>query len=264
PFFISFIANIARKRPELKRDKTILSEIVHDVVSEITPGMTTRQIDEAIRLRIVSNGLIPTMLGYRGFPAVSAISVSPALLHSPPSGQTVSNGDLLTIQTSASSNFSHASLGFTFPVGCISREGHNVVSGCRRALENAIKRVRAGVRTGEVSHEIQQSLEAFGLAPIRDFVGYSMGRERIQAPQILGYGPPTRGDVLEAGMILNIHVIGSSGDFRTRVDPDLWTVRMRDEALAAIATAMVLVQEDGYKVLTRLPEVSSVIDDCSS
>lgn len=119
-----------------------LSEVVQTVVFELQPGMSTYQIDRTIELEILSRGLLPSMLGDRGFPASSALSVNPALLHSPPSGQVVSDGDLLTIQVSASSDFSHASLGVTVPIGCPSVEDIRVVNGCRQALSNAVRKVR--------------------------------------------------------------------------------------------------------------------------
>lgn len=245
-----------RINEDARQTGATLSNIVREVVSDLQPGMTTEQIDAAFSSQILSQGLLPSMLGFRGFPASSALSVSPNFLHSPPDEQVIVDGDLLTIQVSANSDFSHASLGLTVPIGCPAAANIHVLEGCRRALQNAISVVRAGVRTGEISHEIQRSLSADSLSPIRDFVGYGMGRERIQAPQILGYGPADRGDFIEAGMILNIHVIGTMGEPLTRIAPDNWTATTQDGSTAALATAMVLVEENGSTVITSMPEMS--------
>ncbi|MHA3914499.1 M24 family metallopeptidase [Halovulum sp. GXIMD14793] len=238
---------------DTRQTAPMLADIVRDVVTDLRAGMTTNEIDAALSSKILAHGLLPSMFGVSGFPAASALSVGPALLHAPPSDQVISDGDLLTIQLSASSNFSQASLGITVPVGRQSAGGRHVVNGCRQALENAVEVVRPGIRTGEISHEIERSLNALDLSPVRDFCGYSMGQERMQDPQILCFGPPDRGDRIKVGTILNIYVIAAVGDPSLRIDEDNWTSRTCDGSMAALATAMVLVERDGSTLLTPMP-----------
>lgn len=253
---------LARIIADSAKTAPVLTDIVRAVVSELRPGLSTSDIDTDIQARILAHGLVPSMLGFNGYPSASAMSVGPAFLHAPPSDQVISEGDLLTIQTSASSQMSHASLGVTVPIGCPSGENQRLLEGCRQSLDNAVGVVRAGIPTGVISHEIQRALNAAGLSVIRDFVGYSMGQERIQRPQILGYGATDRGDVLEAGMILNIHVMATFGDARTRVGPDNWTTSTRDGSAAALTTAMVLVEEGGGVRLT--PDLGGDLMACAA
>lgn len=229
----------------------VLSDVIERVASCIAPGTTTKQINDLLSEGLLEHSLVPSMLGYSGFPAASAVSVSPAFLHAPPSGKMLSDGDLVTIQFSASSQRSHASQGWTVPVGAISSSGQAVIAGCAAALERAISVVQAGITTSDISNEIQSTLDERSLHPIRDFVGYSMGQERIQYPNIFGFSGRFSGESIREGMILNIHVFATTGSGLLRVSKDNWTSSLSDGEPAALATAMVLVRANDGVELTH-------------
>lgn len=229
----------------------ILSSVIEDVGACIRVGMTTNQINELLSQKLQSYNLLPSMLNYKGFPAASAVSVSPALLHAPPSNISVTDGSLVTIQYSALSERSHASQGWTFPVGSIPSSKQAVVDGAAAALRQAISIIRSGMSTSDISNEIQKSLDERSLTPIQDFAGYTMGHERIQPPNILSYGQRSPGEPIAEGMILNIHVFATTGNGMMRISNDNWTASLKDEEPAALSTAMVLVRADDGVELTR-------------
>ena len=64
---------------------------------------------------------------------------------------------------------------------------------------------QVGNRLGDVSHAIQQHVEAAGLLIVRALVGHGIGRSMHEEPQIPNYGEPGTGIVvLEEGMVLAI------------------------------------------------------------
>ncbi len=248
-----------RSMPEIIADTKItsplVSEMIQSVASQVKAGQTTLEINNLLASSLSEKSLYPTMLNFRGFPAVSAISVSPEILHAPPSQKVIKNGDLVTIQLSGSSSYSHASQGWTIPVGDISQEKQELLYACRESLENAIEVVQAGITTHDISMAIQSTIDKYKFSPIMDFCGYAMGRERIEQPNILGYASGTgSGSKLKKEMILNIHVLLTTGRGGVKINKDNWTAYLGDDECSAIATAMVLVEQNNGLLLNRMIE----------
>ena len=63
----------------------------------VRPGVTTRQIDKAVHDYIVSQGAKPSFLGYHGFPASTCVCVNNVVVHGIPSGYTLKEGDIVSI-----------------------------------------------------------------------------------------------------------------------------------------------------------------------
>ena len=52
----------------------------------VRPGVSTKQIDKAVRDFIMSQGAKPSFLNYHGFPASACISVNNTVIHGIPGG----------------------------------------------------------------------------------------------------------------------------------------------------------------------------------
>ena len=61
----------------------------------VRPGVTTLEIDTAVRKFIESQGATPSFLGYGGFPASACISVNDEVIHGIPSNQVLKEGDIV-------------------------------------------------------------------------------------------------------------------------------------------------------------------------
>jgi methionyl aminopeptidase len=105
-------------------------------------------------------------------------------------------------------------------------------------------------RTGDIGAVIKNGLETAGLAVVRDFVGYTMGRERMREPRIPGYGRHGTGTKLRDGQILHVHVISKHGTPVIRIEDDGWGAASSDGRLSAVFTAMVEVAADEGRVLS--------------
>ena len=60
----------------------------------IRPGVTTHQIDHAVREAIISYGATPSFLGYGGFPGSACVSVNDEVIHGIPGDRVIHEGDL--------------------------------------------------------------------------------------------------------------------------------------------------------------------------
>jgi methionyl aminopeptidase len=91
------------------------------------------------------------------------------------------------------------------------------------------------------------------MSAVRAFVGYGMGKQRIQAPQIACVGRRGTGARLREGWILNLHVIVKKGTWEVLVGDNEWTAVARDGERGALYTAMVEVTGRGSQLLSILP-----------
>jgi methionyl aminopeptidase len=120
-------------------------------------------------------------------------------------------------------------------------------------MVKGIEMVRPGVRLGDIGHAIQQHAESQQCSVVREYCGHGIGREFHEDPQVLHYGRPGTGMELVAGMIFTIEPMINAGRKEVKLLPDNWTVVTRDHSLSAQWEHTVLVTDDGYEVLTRLP-----------
>ena len=62
--------------------------------SMVRPGVTTHEIDRAVRRFIESHGAKPSFLGYGGFPGSACISVNEVVIHGIPNQRKLRRGTL--------------------------------------------------------------------------------------------------------------------------------------------------------------------------
>jgi methionyl aminopeptidase len=114
-----------------------------------------------------------------------------------------------------------------------------------------IRQVRPGARLGDVGAAIQGHAEKHGFSIVREFCGHGIGRRFHEEPQVLHYGKPGVGVMLEPGMTFTIEPMINAGKPGIRELADGWTIVTKDHSLSAQWEHTVAVTESGYEVLTR-------------
>ena len=131
-----------------------------------------------------------------------------------------------------------------------SSQARQLVETTYQAMWEGIKVVRPGARLGDIGHAIQKFAETYGYSVVRDYCGHGIGKEMHEAPQVMHYGSPDTGLVLEEGMTFTIEPMINQGTAGVRTSRDGWNVVTRDKRLSAQYEHTVLVTGDGYEVLT--------------
>ena len=76
---------IELKTPEeiaqMRKAGAIVATLLNALVSCLSPGMKTKELDEAARAFIRDHEAEPAFLGYRGFPATICVSVNEEVVH---------------------------------------------------------------------------------------------------------------------------------------------------------------------------------------
>ena len=218
--------------------------------SMVKPGVTTKQIDKAVREFIKSCGAKPSFLGYGGFPASACISVNSEVIHGIPGPRVLREGDIVSIDVGACVGGYHGDCAATFPCGEVSDEALRLIEVTEQSFWEGIKFARKGFRVSDISHAIQQYVEANGFSVVREYVGHGVGSKLHEPPEIPNFGPAGHGARLLPGMTLAVEPMVNAGDKGVRRLSDGWTVVTADGALSAHYENSILVTEDEAEVLT--------------
>ncbi len=238
-----------RKMEEAGR---LLNSIFEELSELMKPGNSASQVNSFIESRIKDLGLISKMKGYMGYKYVSCISVNDVVVHGIPSIQSIfKDGDLVKVDVCVSYDGYCADMARPFFVGTPSAQARKLVEIACKSLQVGIEKAVAGNRISDISAAIQQEVEKHGFGVVRDFAGHGIGKSMHEDPEVLNYGKPGKGPLLQVGMALAIEPMITAGHYNVFIEEDGWTVRTSDKSLAAHVEDTVLITESGPKVVTR-------------
>lgn len=161
--------------------------------SMVAPGVTTHEIDTAVRRFIESHGAKPSFLGYGGYPGSACISVNDEVIHGIPGPRKLQEGDIVSVDVGACIEGFHGDCAATFACGAISEEAKRLIEVTEQSFWEGFKMAKAGNRVYDISHAVQQFVEANGCSVVRDFVGHGVGMKLHEAPEVPNFGPAGHG-----------------------------------------------------------------------
>lgn len=244
---------IKKSQPEIDRMAgagAILVKTMKLLAGKVRPGVSTRELDLAAERFIRSQGAEPSFKGYRGFPGSICASPNSMIVHGIPGSYKLARGDILSIDIGVTAGGWVADAARTFAVGSVTPVASKLLRTTEESLHVAVSQCRIGNRLGDVSHAIQEHVEAQGLSIVRTLVGHGIGRSMHEDPQIPNYGTPGTGVALEEGMVLAVEPMVTAGRQAVRVGEDHWSIYSRDGSLAAHFEFTIAVTADGPRILT--------------
>ena len=223
--------------------------------SMVRPGVTTKEIDDAVRRFIRSRGAEPSFLGYHGFSGSACISVNEVVIHGIPSRRVVlREGDIVSIDVGAYLDGFHGDCAATYPCGTVSDGARQLIDATRQSFWEGFRFAKAGCRVSDISHAVQVYVEQHGYSVVRDFVGHGVGAKLHEAPEVPNFGPAGHGARLQPGMAIAVEPMVCAGGWQVKVLGDGWTTVTSDGSLAAHYENTILITEDG-------PEITTVTED---
>ena len=227
----------------------MVSEVLQILGSEVKPGITTAELDrladQLIRDRAGKPG--PPEVG---FPGSICVSVNNEVVHGVPGKRSLSAGDIVSIDVTASFDGYYGDVAATFPVGETGDGAGHLLKTTRGALYEGIAMATDGNRLGDISHAIQAYVEDRGCSVVREFVGHGIGVGMWEEPQIPNFGVADRGPRLRAGMVLAVEPMVNAGEHRVNILDDDWTAVTRDGSLSAHFEHTVAILGGGPEILT--------------
>lgn len=228
--------------------------VLEEVKKLIRPGVTTRELDETAEMIIRDHGGIPTFKGYPGpypYPATLTISINEEMVHGIPSGRTLKEGDIVSVDCGTTLDGYIGDSAFTVGVGVISEEKQHLIQITQESLYKGIEQMCPGKHVGDVGAAIQKHVEAAGYHVPRQYTGHGVGRQMHEPPQVPNFGVPGQGMRLREGITIAIEPMVLVGTPDTRVLADQWTVISADHSLTAHYEHTVAVTANGPLILTR-------------
>ncbi|MFA5867981.1 MAG: type I methionyl aminopeptidase [Actinomycetota bacterium] len=243
-----------RSKKELERIKAagaIVAETLRIVEDNLTPGITTGELDRIAERHIRQCGAEPAFLGYHGFPNSLCISLNDEVVHGiPKDDKKISNGDLVSVDVGAIYKNFYGDGARTFAVGQVLAQAIDLIETTRDSLKAGIEYCRPGQRVGDISAAVQSYVEGRRYSVVRRYVGHGIGRRMHEDPPIPNFGEPGTGPVIKPGMVFAIEPMVNMGGSDVKTLDDGWTVVTADGSLSAHYEHTVAVTKEGPVILT--------------
>jgi methionyl aminopeptidase len=235
----------------------ILADCLDALAAAAKPGVTTGQLDQMAEKHIRRHGGVPTFLGYRGFPGSICASPNNMVVHGIPGPYRVKDGDLLSLDVGVTLDGYVADSAMTLAIGDVGPVAERLIAVTAESLEAGLAECVEGRRLGDISHAVQEVVEAAGFSVVRSLVGHGVGREMHEDPQIPNYGEAGRGPRLEQGMVFAIEPMVNVGGYDVFVADDGWAISTSDGSPSAHFEHTVAIGRKHPRVLTRRRSESS-------
>jgi methionyl aminopeptidase len=238
----------------MRRSGRLAAETLDFITPYVQPGVTTDELNQLCHDFIISHKAIPAPLGYRGFPKSICTSINHVICHGIPSDKKLQDGDIINIDVTTIVDGWHGDTSRMFLVGKVGVKGKKLVEVTYEAMMRGIEKVKPGATLGDIGHAIQSYAESFGFSVVRDFCGHGLGKVFHDAPEILHYGKPGTGIVLQEGMFFTIEPMINAGHYDMKILADGWTAVTRDKSLSAQFEHSIGVTATGYEIFTISPK----------
>ncbi|MDF3855109.1 type I methionyl aminopeptidase [Paracoccus sp. P2] len=232
----------------------IAAQILDEVGPLVQPGATTGALDDFIRGRVGELGATSATIGYRGYQHASCISVNHVVCHGIPGDKILADGDILNIDVTVIVDGWFGDSSRMYVAGKPSVKARRLIQVTHDALMRGIEAVRPGATFGDIGWAIQSYVESNRMSVVRDFCGHGLGRSFHAPPNVLHFGRPGKGPVLEEGMFFTIEPMVNLGRPETKILADDWTAVTRDKSLSAQFEHSIGVTADGCEIFTPSPK----------
>ena len=245
----------AEEQDLMRQAGRLTADVLDMIGPHVQAGVTTGELDRICHDYIVGQqDAIPAPLDYKGFPKSICTSINHVVCHGIPGDKRLKAGDIVNVDVTVIKDGFHGDSSRMFLIGKASVQAERLCRVAFEAMWEGIRQVRPGARLGDIGHAIQSFAESHDYSIVREFCGHGIGRGFHEDPQVLHYGEPGTGLVLEPGMTFTIEPMVNAGRYDTKILEDGWTAVTRDKSLSAQFEHMVGVTETGVEIFTLSPK----------
>ena len=236
--------------------------VLEMIGEHVQPGITTDELNQICHDYILHElDCIPAPLNYGGgggqmpFPKSICTSVNHVVCHGIPSpSKKLKNGDAINIDITVIKDGYHGDTSKMFFAGEASVMAKRLSKITQECMYKGIEQVRPGARLGDIGYAIQRHAENNHFSVVREFCGHGIAKVFHDDPQVLHYGRPGTGVVLEEGMSFTIEPMINAGKRQIKILPDQWTAVTKDHKLSAQWEHTLMVTADGFEIFTLRAE----------
>ena len=228
----------------------ILVAIFDKLEEVITPGVTTKQLDELASEIIASHQAQAAFLGYNGFPASICTSINEELIHGIPGTRKLQEGDIISLDLGVVYKGYFSDAARTYPVGEVTGELIKLLEVTKESFYRGLAYGRPGEYLGSLCWAIGDYVRQEGFKVPQQYTGHGIGTALHEAPSIPNYGIKDQGLILKTGMTLAVEPMVMMGMGETTTLEDDWTVVTVDKAYCAHYENTIVITDTGYEILT--------------
>lgn len=228
-----------------------LQAILNALAAMVSPGVTTKQIDDMAAFLCREHKVTPAFLGYKppnfggetGYPATCCVSINDEVIHGIPSERKIELGDVVKIDLGTEKDGQFDDGATTVICHTLDSDGkmegtsataRKLVKATKEALEAGVIQAKAGKTTHDIAAAIEGVAKKYDLHVIHGYGGHGIGEKLHMEPhvpnEVAGAAPPVK---LESGMRLAIEPMFGTNHGFTFVAKDGWTIKLRNGGLAA-------------------------------
>ncbi len=237
----------------MRRAGRLAAETLDMIAPHVRPGVTTEEIDRLCHQFIVAHGAVPAPLNYRGFPKSTCTSINHVVCHGIPGDKRLRDGDIVNIDVTVILDGWYGDTSRMFVAGKPNVKAARLIDVTFESMWRGIRAVRPGATLGDIGHAIQSYAEGERYSVVRDFCGHGLGRVFHDAPNVMHFGRPGEGEILEAGMLFTIEPMINAGRYDVKILKDGWTAVTKDRSLSAQFEHSIGVTATGCEVFTLSP-----------
>ena len=222
---------------KMKAAGKILQHVFKACRDEIKPGISTHDVDKLCYDIIRSYDAIPSFLNYGQppFPGKTRI---------------LEEGDIISVDVGAILDGYQSDACRTYMVGEVAPEVKDLVERTEKSFWIGLEYAKAGMRTGDIGHAIQEYCEGFGYGVVRELTGHGIGTTMHQDPDVPNYGRPGHGYKLKKGMAICIEPMITLGTREIELLDDRWTIVTQDGKPASHYENTILITDEGPYLTT--------------
>jgi len=229
----------------------IVAEVLCLIKKNVTPGISTLELDQMAEDLCRRRNSIPAFKGYHGFPSSLCVSINEEIVHGIPSRKRkLRKGDILSVDFGVCYKGFYGDSAVTIPVGKVKPAIHKLLVTTQKSLELAIEQVIIGNRVSDIGKAVQEYVEPKGYSVVRQFVGHGIGSSLHEGPEVANYVQGGQSPRLIEGMVIAIEPMVNLGTHKVKVLRDGWTVITADKKPSAHFEHSIAVTADGPWVLS--------------
>lgn len=233
----------------------LAAEVLEMIEPHVKIGITTDELNNICHNYIINTQhAIPAPLNYHGYPKSICTSLNHVICHGIPSDRKLKDGDILNIDITVIKDGFFGDTSKMFFIGTPSILAKHLTTISQECLYLAIEQAKPGNRLGDIGAVIQEHAERNHFSVVREYCGHGIGKAFHEEPQVLHFGKPNTGLLIEPGMAFTIEPMINAGRPETKLLADNWTVVTKDHSLSAQWEHTLIITDDGNEVLTKRSE----------
>lgn len=247
-----------KKIESMQKSGQIANFIFNEVAKNIKVGIKTKKINDRIHEIMDRSHVIPAFMNYPNsnkdepsFPTASCISVNEEVVHGIPSDRELKENDLVSVDIGISQDGYIVDCCRSYVIGNNNQEVIDLNYWTKRAMEAAIRNMRAGVNWNYIAGIIQGYADRKGYGVIKELCGHGIGESLHEGNKYFNYKKEGQDIILNEGDTLCVEPMFCIGSPEVTLLDDKWTIVTKDGKPAAHHEATVMITKDGCEILSK-------------